>query len=160
MKMRFSLFISLIFVISACTAQENPTGEGIPSRGIEQIEEESILAEVEQHPTEEVEGGSISAETPEQSENTTTPPPALETSGPDCYGSETHEIGLGIAEKFTETTYEQVMIWFCNGAEFEDILVALQTEKLTKIPAEEMLIMLADDWNWDEIWQLIGLTEE
>ena len=51
------------------------------------------------------------------------------------------------------------MSWFCNGAEFEDILVALETEAQTEAAADEMLKMLADGFTWDEIWQVIGLTE-
>ena len=45
--------------------------------------------------------------------------------GPDCLGSETYSIGEAIANQFEEVTYEEVMTWFCNGAEFEDILVSL-----------------------------------
>jgi alkylation response protein AidB-like acyl-CoA dehydrogenase len=51
------------------------------------------------------------------------------------------------------------MTWFCSGAEFEDILVALQTEDQTGTPAEEMLVMLAEGFTWEEIWLVIGLTE-
>jgi hypothetical protein len=136
MKTRFAIFISLIFIVAACTAQETPQGEIIPP-------EEPLPSE-----------------TPDQIEEIVFPSPPPETSGPDCYGTEANEIGLGITENYEGTIYEQVMTWFCNGAEFEDILVALQTEQLSNVPAEEMLIMLADDWTWEEIWQVIGLTEE
>jgi hypothetical protein len=85
--------------------------------------------------------------------------PAAETAGPDCLGDEISPVGQAIADDYEFTDYEQVMDWFCNGAEFEDILVALETEAQTGTPTDEMLQMLADDFTWEEIWQLIGLIE-
>lgn len=85
--------------------------------------------------------------------------PEAEAAPPNCLGDEISPIGLSIAEEYDFTSYEEVMTWFCNGAEFEDILVALETESQTDVPAEEMLGMLADGFTWEEIWQLIGLTE-
>jgi hypothetical protein len=82
------------------------------------------------------------------------------TSGLDCYGSESNQIALGIVEEFEGTTYEQVMTWFCNGAEYGNILLALQTEKQSGYPAEELLLMIAGDMTWEEIWLDIGLIEE
>jgi len=101
-------------------------------------------------------------ETPEISEpvpviEETSPP--VETAGPDCLGDEISPIGQSIADEYESTSYEQVMTWFCNGAEFEDILVALETEAQTDTSADEMLKMLADGFTWDEIWQLVGLTD-
>lgn len=160
MKTRFAIFISLIVIIAACTAQSTPQGEVIQPEEMEQLEQVVSSPEVDHTPTEKVEEESLPTETLDPIEDFAFPPPPPETSGPDCYGTEPNEIGQGIAEKYKETNYEQIMTWFCNGAEFEDILVALQTEQLTEVPAEEMLTMLADDWTWDEIWQVIGLTEE
>ena len=160
MKPRFALFIILIFIIAACTAQGTPPVESIQSQETEQVEQGVLSPEVDHTPTEQVEEESLPTGTLDLNEDFAFPPPPPETSGPDCYGTGPNEIGLGIAEKYEETAYEQVMTWFCNGAEFEDILVALQTEQLTDVPTEEMLTMLADDWTWDEIWQVIGLTEE
>ena len=68
-------------------------------------------------------------------------------------------IGQGIADEYGFTSYEEVMTWFCGGAEFEDILLALQTEDQTGVPAEEMLVMLADGLSWEDIWQVVGLLE-
>jgi hypothetical protein len=85
--------------------------------------------------------------------------PVAETASPDCLGGEISPIGQSIAEDYEFTDYAEVITWFCNGAEFEDILVALETESQTGTPAEEMLGMLADGFTWDEIWQTIGLTE-
>jgi len=101
-------------------------------------------------------------ETPETSEpvpvmEATSPP--VETAGPDCLGDEISPIGQSIADEYESASYEQVMTWFCNGAEFEDILVALETEAQTGTSADEMLKMLADGFTWDELWQQVGLTE-
>jgi len=81
-----------------------------------------------------------------------------ETASPNCLGDEVSPIGGSIADEYDSVTYEQVMAWFCNGAEFEDILVALETEEQTDTSADEMLKMLADGFTWDDIWQLVGLT--
>jgi hypothetical protein len=91
-----------------------------------------------------------------ESDNPTTP---IETSGPDCLGPEIHPIGQGIANQFEEASYEDVMTWFCNGAEFEDILIALQTQKDTGEPAEDLLKVLAEGQTWEEIWDAIGYKE-
>jgi hypothetical protein len=81
------------------------------------------------------------------------------TATPNCLNGEVSPIGQSIADEYDSVDYDQVMVWFCNGAEFEDILVALETESQTGTPAEEMLKMLAGGLTWDEIWQVIGLTE-
>jgi len=81
------------------------------------------------------------------------------TSGPDCLGPEIHPMGQEIADQFDEATYEEVMTWFCNGAEFEDILVALQTAKDTGELAEDLLKTLAEGQTWEEIWDAIGYTD-
>ncbi|MEN8173791.1 MAG: hypothetical protein ABFS03_13050 [Chloroflexota bacterium] len=83
----------------------------------------------------------------------------VETAGPDCQGDEINLIGESIAEEYDSASYEQVMIWFCNGAEFEDILVALETEASTGLSADELLTMVADGASWERIWSLIGFTE-
>jgi len=95
-----------------------------------------------------------------QVENTPMDEPTTqaETATPNCLGDEISPIGQSIADDYESASYEQVMIWFCNGAEFEDILVALETEAQTDTSADEMLKMLADGFTWDEIWQLVGLT--
>ena len=86
------------------------------------------------------------------------PTPQVETATPNCLGDEISLIGQSIADDYETTSYDQVMTWFCNGAEFEDILVALETQAQTDTSADEMLKMLADGFTWDEIWQLVGLT--
>lgn len=83
----------------------------------------------------------------------------LELETADCLEGEVSPIGQSIAADYEFTSYNELMIWFCNGAEFEDILVALETEAQTGTPAEEMLQMLATGFTWEEIWQSIGLTD-
>jgi len=83
----------------------------------------------------------------------------MESAEPDCPGGGTNRIGEAISDEYDFASYEDVMTWFCAGAEFEDIMVALQTEELTSTPAEELLVMLADGFTWEEIWLVAGLTD-
>jgi hypothetical protein len=86
-------------------------------------------------------------------------PTPAETNTPTCMGDVINPIGQSIADDYESASYEQVMTWFCNGAEFEDILVALETKEQTDASADEMLQMLADGFTWEEIWLLVGLTD-
>jgi len=88
-----------------------------------------------------------------------TPLPPSETAAPNCLGDEINLIGKSIADEYESASYEQVMTWFCNGAEFEDILVALETESQTGRLADELLVMMAEGLSWEEIWQVIGFTD-
>lgn len=84
----------------------------------------------------------------------------LETLGPDCYGEEIHPIGQSIADLYPDqTNYEQVMVWFCNGFEFEDIMTALQTAEGSDFNAEELLAKFEHGQTWDEIWVEMGIVE-
>ena len=85
--------------------------------------------------------------------------PPAGTAAADCPGDEINPIGQSIADDYEASSYEQVMTWFCDGAEFEDILVALETEAQTDTSAGEMLKMLADGFAWEEIWTLVELTD-
>lgn len=131
-----AIFIALACILAAC----NPAAE-LDSQTSSQIGAEvspgeaAEIAKTEDEPASELE------------------------QGPDCLGPELNEIGQGIADHFDATNYDEVMTWFCNGAEFEDILLALQSEEQSDVQVEEMLLMLADGFTWDEIWQLLGMTE-
>jgi hypothetical protein len=96
----------------------------------------------------------IVQETPEVTDTVTAATPEAA-----CPGAMPNVIGQGIADEYEFASYEEVMSWFCEGAEFEDILVALQTEDQTGVPAEEMLVMLADGLSWEDIWLIINLVE-
>jgi hypothetical protein len=98
----------------------------------------------------------------DQDSSSPTPPleQPLETLGPDCYGEEIHPIGQSIADLYPEQTdYEQVMVWFCNGFEFEDIMTALQTAEGSDFSAEELLAKFEHGQTWDEIWAELGIVE-
>lgn len=75
-----------------------------------------------------------------------------------CTETNPHPIGESISAKY-EIAYEQVMDWFCDGATFEDILLALETHKLTELPVEELLSR-ADEVGWEQVWAELGLTED
>lgn len=84
-------------------------------------------------------------------------PLSTEEAATECPGEEINPIGQSIAADYDFATYDQVMTWFCEGAEFEDILTALETQAVTDEPADEMLQMLADGLTWEDIWLLVGL---
>ena len=156
--MRHLLLICLIVSLPACTSP-GPYRETISTQPVEQVVNTQVVLPAETlTPTEiPIETESVPAPKPTEQVEGHTP---TGTSGPDCDASEPNQIALGIVEEFESTTYEQVMNWFCNGAEFENILLALQTEKQTAYPAEELLLMIAGDMTWEEIWLDIGLIEE
>lgn len=91
----------------------------------------------------------------EEAASEETPP---EEAATECPGDEINPIGESIAADYDFASYDQVMAWFCEGAEFEDILVALETQDATGEPAGDMLQMLADGLTWDDIWLLVGLS--
>jgi len=99
------------------------------------------------------------AEVQESNDSVKEESPPVETTAPNCLGDEVSPIGQSIAVDYEFVSYEQVMTWFCNGAEFEDILVALETEAQADTSTDEMLQMLTDGFTWEEIWQLVGLTD-
>lgn len=135
--------ILIILSLAACGAPTSPSVEqGVPASSVPQ----PVLPTTQ--PTQS---------TPPQPVQETAP--QVETVPPNCLGDEVSPIGQSIADEYESVSYEQVMLWFCNGAEFEDILVALESESQTDTPAEDMLQMLADGFSWEEIWQTIGLSE-
>lgn len=130
MKNKFVILIVMILIMGCSNTQSYPVNEPIISTEIQ----DSNMPVVE----------------------TASP---VEITVPNCVGDQINPIGQSIANEYESADYEQVMTWFCNGAEFEDILVALETEALTDTTADEMLKMLADGFTWDDIWHLVGLTE-
>ncbi len=142
-----ALVVSLL--VAACAAPSEPASlnptEGPATAAVEDI---PVV------PTHTSEPGQLERESPQPEE---TQP--VETPDADCPGEETNTIGQGIADEYEFASYEDVMTWFCNGAEFEDILVALQTEEQSGTAAEEMLVMLAGGFTWEEIWLVVDLIE-
>jgi hypothetical protein len=140
------LLLALMVLAAACAspAELGPT-EG---QATDIVEEKLVLATSTNGPE------LIEPEPPKPTETEVLAQPEDE-----CPGEERNIIGQGIADEYEFASYEQVMAWFCNGAEFEDILVALQTEEQSGTPAEEMLVWLAEGFTWEEIWLVVGLTE-
>ena len=98
-------------------------------------------------------------EAPEPGLTAAAEPAPTGTAPADCLGEGISPLGQSIAADYETASYAQVMAWFCSGAEFEDILLALETEAQTGLPAEEMLTALAEGLSWDEIWGDAGLTD-
>ncbi|MGB7876358.1 MAG: hypothetical protein WBL25_18405 [Anaerolineales bacterium] len=146
MTKRFLLPVLLItLLVHACgVGQSLPLEQNTPTPQVSQPETVDPISE----PTQEI------VQTP-----VTEATSVAETMSPDCLGGEVSPIGESIADEYDFTDYAEVVTWFCNGAEFEDILVALETESQSGTPAEELLQMLADGFTWEEIWRLTGLTE-
>jgi len=146
MKKRYIILIPFILLlITACSAAANPLSE--PEISVKSTEVQSNSPAMVET--------SVPVETLLPIETTASP---AEPGSSNCLGNDISPIGKSIADDYDSVTYEQVMTWFCNGAEFEDILVALETEEQTDTSADEMLKMLADGFTWEEIWQLVGLT--
>lgn len=140
-KFLFITFL-LILVLTACTTSRNEE----PGLTIE-----DILKEYQQPG-----GGGRDASMTELVDD-----PDANVNSPNCYTEGEHPIGASIAKQFpTVTTYDEVMLWFCNGALFEDILNALTTEELTGVNAEATLRMIAEGFTWDEIWLELGVTDQ
>jgi hypothetical protein len=148
LQKRFLFPVFLIaLLVHACSAPASPPVEGaIPTAPISQPEAVDPTLE----PTQET----VPAPTPVP-EATLLP----EITSTDCLNGEVSPIAESIAGDYEFTDYTEVVTWFCNGAEFEDILVALETESQTGTPADDMLQMLAEGFTWDEIWKLTGLAE-
>ena len=139
MKKFLILLILLVLLLSACSN----TGNQVEGPSIDEILDQY------QKPGQPGEGEMAAPDEP------------LPTNGPDCYQDGEHPIAVSIVEQFPEiTSYNEVMVWFCNGAQFEDILNALTTEEMTSVDANEILTMIADGMSWDQIWLELGVTEE
>lgn len=76
----------------------------------------------------------------------------------ECAQSEPHPMAESIAEQYGLSP-QQVMVWACDGEEFEDILLALETSKLTGRSVEELL-QIKGEIGWDQAWVELGLFED
>lgn len=61
-----------------------------------------------------------------------------------------HPIAGKIASTY-EVAYDQVMEWFSSGSSFEDILLALETDRLTELTVEDLLARAAEV-SWEQLW--------
>lgn len=142
-KYSFLISVLLVFLLVSCQGKE-------------------ALVDKSNHPGEA--SGTPEAGQPDDAPAASSPDHQKEeTDGSGCYEEGIHPIAASIVEKYPETDYEQVMTWFCKGAEFEDILLALLTARLSERKPEAMLESIADGQTWEEIWQeldLEGLVEK
>ena len=132
-------------LLTACNEVEFDLGnnEGFPSHIQSTNEEETLISVVD--PTEE---------TQEEDQE-------VIIQSADCYEDGIHPVAQIIAEEYNEATdYDEVMVWFCNGAEFEDITSALFTEEMMSADPDELLRRLADGETWDDIWLDLGIVED
>ncbi|QRN82501.1 hypothetical protein JR338_08705 [Chloroflexota bacterium] len=132
-KLKVVLFITLAFMLAGCAGQPTQTAEVVETQS--PVALETTAPELEVTAQEEV------------------------AAATECPGDEINPLGESIAADYGFASYDQVMAWFCDGAEFEDILVALETQSLTGEPAGDMLQMLADGLTWDDIWLLVELDD-
>jgi hypothetical protein len=153
MKKTLFLLLIIVMLLSGCT-EGSPESSPPATDPVPSTQQEVNQPPVSTNPPEET-APEVTKEVP-----TEETPEVQETLGPDCYGDETHPIGQSIADSYPELTdYDEVMVWFCNGFEFEDILTALQTSEDISIPAGELLEAFANGQTWEEIWVELGLVE-
>jgi hypothetical protein len=67
-----------------------------------------------------------------------------------------HPVGESIARNY-DLPYDDVISIYCAGYNFEDILLALESEAQSGMAAQDILEMRADGLSWDEIWRELGL---
>lgn len=65
-------------------------------------------------------------------------------------GTHRHPIARKIASSYG-VAYDQVMDWFSSGSSFEDILLALETDRLTELTVEDLLARAAEV-SWEQLW--------
>ena len=139
---RHTLLISIFLLVSCATNPGNPA---------------PVSEAVHPIATDEQTSPSTTQVSPALTESVPNPP-AIQVVN--CASEDINLIGQSIADPYPFTTVEEVMTWFCDGAEFEDILMALETEELNGTPAEEMLEMRVEGFSWDDIWLIVGFVEQ
>lgn len=93
--------------------------------------------------------------------NTATPAPESGTveskEEETCPEEDPHPVAVSISEKF-DVPYQQVIDWYCKGGYFfEDILLALQTSKMSEAEPGDLLEQ-TESTTWEEIWEELGIT--
>ena len=141
----------IVILVMACSGSFTPTPVLLPTASVTATEEQ--LATFVFAPTSTI----FMTASPVAAQQL--PPTLPATVDAVCLGERDNLVARAIVDDFDFTSYTEVMVWFCSGAEFEDIVTALQTEQLSGAAAEDMLEMLADGFSWEEIWQLLGVTE-
>ncbi|MFO7944425.1 MAG: hypothetical protein R6U51_09045 [Anaerolineales bacterium] len=134
--MKKKLFILVILILIALTACDNSLQKAT----------QQVLGKEERNtptppPTEE----ENEAEQSEEEKNTSA-----------CPEEDPQPIAVSISEKF-DVSYEKVIDWYCDGYIFEDILLALQTSKMSDVEPDTLLKEI-EAKTWEEIWDNLGIT--
>jgi len=74
-----------------------------------------------------------------------------------CPETSPHPVAADIAETF-DVEYELVIGWFCDGHAFDEILLALQTQKIVEVEVDFLLKERDSGKSWDQIWRELEIT--
>jgi hypothetical protein len=69
-----------------------------------------------------------------------------------------HPVGESIARTY-EIPYSELINIYCEGYEFEEILLALETEEQSGLIIGEILKMRDEGLSWEEIWKELGIVD-
>jgi hypothetical protein len=155
--------ILLLLISTGCTADSLKSSQH--SSPEEPLTEEVSTADEESTSTDEVDSAEEESTTEDEGnsgDETTTEDDveAEPTENPEtnCSSLNPHPLAESMTEQF-EVTYEEVMTWYCDGAAFSDILLALETVDLVDESVEDLLSMVKEDMTWEEIWQELGVEK-
>jgi len=84
-------------------------------------------------------------------------PEGIPTENPEtnCSAVNPHPVAEGMTENFN-ITYDEVMILYCDGYAFSDILLALETSEMVDQDPAALLARLRTR-SWQEIWDEFGI---
>lgn len=82
----------------------------------------------------------------------------VENPDTNCSAINPHPVAEGMTETF-DITYDEVMILYCDGYAFSDILLALETSELVDQSPEALLVRLRTR-TWQEIWDEFGVSPD
>jgi|GEM_PF-2786230 len=135
--MKKKLLIFVILILFALTACDNSL-----QKATQQVLGKEEHSTPTSHSAEEESG----AEESDEEKNT-----------PACPEEDPQPIAVSITEKF-DVSYEKVIDWYCDGYIFEDILLALQTSKMSDVEPDTLLKEI-EAKTWEEIWDDLGITK-
>jgi hypothetical protein len=69
----------------------------------------------------------------------------------ECDGPANVTLVQAVVDRF-DSDYDQVMVWLCAGETIDDIMLALQTSRLTGRPVDEILAA-SKDIGWQALWK-------
>ena len=141
------VFISSLLVISGCAKTSNAPETEIAKSNLDQTSDQTITEN--QSTIDELSDEFKKIYSGENLENET---------GYNCDNPENQTIAESISQTF-EITGEEIINWHCIGYEFEDILMALETNNLSGVSIEELL-QKTQNQKWEEIWEDIGFSIE